>query len=189
MHDQHASTHDRVAPEDIDWELLRLRPPTRQQLALAQRVGRNPDDLFEAFMAAYSAACAADTATADRLAGAYDDPGCDLVRRRALGDCLKAIDAELRDEWFVQLSAADNAAVSAMLPSSPASLYVSLRVDTPPRRGCSARPVTRTRSVARPREHRRSATRSSAKSGDSGDDGPGDPAGPALGRLLEGVTR
>jgi len=176
----------RVNSEDVGWALARLRPPTRHDLQLAHRVGVDPNTLIEAFNERYVAACVADCAAIDGLAGSCADPDYDAQLGWALHDHMQAIVDEHRQEWWEdpQLAVAEilNPAITANDREQLATMLRSSRfvghLVAFDRRRRAARPVA-SAGRARPRGSRSTVRRrASASSSTSSSDPGGDPDPP-----------
>lgn len=186
----------RVNPEDVGWALARLRPPTRHDLRLAHRVGVDPNTLLEAFNERYLAACVADHAAIDGLAGSCEDPDYDAQLWWALHDHITAIVDEHRQEWFEEpqlavaeilqptITDSEHEQLATMLRSS---MTVGWSVTVNHSRGAaqtvSVGRVRATPRAARPRVRRTSASSTTSGADPCGSDSEPHSAGPPPLRL------
>ncbi len=97
QHPPSATVSPEAAVQPTAWALERLRPPTRVELLLAHRAGRDPNALLERFTEQYLAACARDAATINAIIGDKDDVSPQYI---ALWDHLNAHAEAHRDEWW-----------------------------------------------------------------------------------------
>jgi hypothetical protein len=175
MQDPSTST-PRVRPEDVDWSLKRLRPPTRTDIKLAHRLGLDPNRLLERFDTDYERAFVEDAALIQQLAGD------DLETGTALWDYVNDYAVARRREWFIEprlavgallnpsMTVEDGDALDRALTSSM-TVNMIVVYTPPPRRSPGRCRVSAPRSRRpRIRRQRRHVARSSS-SADSGSDG------------------
>ncbi len=177
-----------VDPTEIDWAVLRLKPPSEHELKLAHRVGLDPNILVKRFRKQYSAAIAADSAKINAIVG--DDDSCGPVYQ-ALWDYLNEFCTARHHEWWAEplqnLAKVLNPAASIRdLDGIERTIHSTGRVGhtltwTPARTACSR---TATSWPRRQREHRPASTRRTSSSSTSSGSDPGDPEGPREGARL-----